>query len=149
MRGFSGKTFYATTPVLRETHWGNRIIMWAIASVIIFFVARGVWLWWSAEPAPVVAPVAVPVASTPQPIPIPTPLGVQPCTQVTAECGEHKTSATGDGKPLLSNGARFAQGTDVECFYAQKYGVPCADVKSLGRAYFEINHSEVLDNDNS
>lgn len=33
---------------------------------------------------------------------------------------------------------------DPECYYAQRYGVDCNDVKTIGRDYFCINHPEVM-----
>lgn len=66
------------------------------------------------------------------------------CTDLTAgHYGETKTA------PRQYNVMQLQPATvkiedDPECYYAQRYGVSCNDVKTIGRAYFCLNHPEVM-----
>lgn len=57
------------------------------------------------------------------------------CGNVTpqpATSGPHAPQTTpGSRLPLPVNGARFAPGTDSQCYWAAYYGVSCAEVKAF------------------
>jgi hypothetical protein len=139
MRGFSGKRFYAANVVARpERHYAGCVILCLIAAGL--FAAT---LYMRMYPVTQSAPQAAPTAqATPEagqkPLATATALPTATPSEDDAPSGvigtvqhvwvnDNERAAVAKVYPTS---APIPAGVDPACYYADKYGVSCADVKS-------------------
>lgn len=113
----------------------NMLVIASLVTAVVYFSLLAYKHYWPIESTPA-ATIAPTVASA----------DVTPCTAISADCasvtpqpatsGPHAIKTVkGSTLPLLANGARFAEGTDVQCYWATVYKVDCESVKQFGEQY--------------